>query len=132
MSRKIMVKPFAIEQGLADAYDLVIGTTGYEARARYVFEKWSPRANLRWAPAFTYRQELSFEANKHFFGSSGYDTDAVDDTRFRIEIAKRFRQAAVCATDNARCVFLLTYQVCRDFEWRVSLKLQRPAHTLAR
>ena len=129
MKCKVVVKPFAIKEEFPGAYEVVIGTTGFEARARYVFEKWRPHADLKWAPAFTNRKELSFQANDEFFKVNGYDTEEMDDRMFRVGLDERLRCAAKVAIDKDACAFWSMCQACRGFEWQASLRLQRRART---
>jgi hypothetical protein len=64
-------------------YSAVIGTVGFERRARFLAETLRPRGEIMVATGFRKQQVLNYATNKEWYRSNGYETRDLDDAEYR-------------------------------------------------
>lgn len=69
-------------------YDLLIGTIGYESRARFFFETHRPTARFKVACAFSHQQSHAFDKNREWYSENGFDCEILKDDQFEAWIAE--------------------------------------------
>ncbi len=70
------------EDWVGYGYDLFIATVGYERRARYIAERFKPKAQIRVACGFRDQQVLDYSKNSQWFKSQGFEVTEETDTGY--------------------------------------------------
>jgi hypothetical protein len=83
MNRCISVQPWLADK---EKYDLLLGTVGYEQRARFAFSKLDITAPQRLAFGFKEQQELSYEENKTWYTNAGFEISEPSSDEFRKQL----------------------------------------------
>jgi hypothetical protein len=71
------------ENWASQDYDIFIATVGYERRARYIAERFEPKAKIQVACGFRDQRVLEYPNNSHFFESRGFDIEHRPDSEYQ-------------------------------------------------
>jgi hypothetical protein len=104
MHRKIEVSPIVLDKISKTQYDLVIGTIGYEKRAKYIFETLNIPSKTSAAIGFNQNKVLNYKKNLHWYLAHKFNIyepseeeypDVVDELVLQIS-KNRNEQARIC------------------------------------
>ena len=69
-------------RALSTAYSVLLGSVGYESRARYLCSRLANRAQVRLAPAFTFSRVLEYQSNLGKLRRLGFNIEELADEAF--------------------------------------------------
>lgn len=100
MTAQPRVRPIKVDSTADQNYDLLLGTIGYEHRARYIAEHLRIKGTQRIAIGFESDQIFNYEENTVWYRSAEFETHHLDDGSFGRLLKDRLTEIAGLPKSN--------------------------------